>query len=149
MTLPDIISEKVVRVPLISYTKTEVIKELIHVLKNAGKISEFEATYDAVIARENLGPTGLEGGIAVPHAQTAAVQNLTVALGISPDGVDFGAVDGKPSQLIFLILSHPDQSGPYLELLAEIARMTQYKSFCDMLISAASAKEVMNIFHEE
>jgi len=88
-------------------------------------------------------------GIAVPHTQTAAVQNCAVTLGISPDGVDFGAVDDKPSQLIFLILSHPDKSGSYRELLAEIALMIQYKSFCEMLISATSAKESMNIFHEE
>ncbi len=149
MTLPDIISEEVVRVPLISDTKTEVIKELIHVLKNAEKISEFEAIYDAIIAREDLGTTGMEYGIAVPHAKTPAVQNLTAAIGISPDGVAFGAIDGKPSQLIFLILAPPGQSGPYIELLAEIAHITRSKSFCEMLISATSAKEVMNIFHEE
>ena len=149
MALPDLISEEVIRVPLISDTKFEVIKELIQTLKDANKISEFETIYNALSAREDLGTTGLEYGIAVPHAKTPAVQNLTAAIGISPDGVDFGAIDGKPSQLIFLILAPPGQSGPYIELLAEIARMTQYKSFCEMLISATSAKESMNIFHEE
>ena len=149
MALPDLISEEVVRVPLVSATKTEVIKELIQALQDAHKISEYEAIYQAVSAREDLGTTGLEFGIAVPHAKTSAVQNLTVAIGISPGGVDFNAMDGKPSRLIFLILAPPDQSGPYIELLAEIARMTRSNSFCDMLISAVSAREVINMFREE
>jgi len=149
MALPDLISEEVIRVPLISDTKFEVIKELIQTLKDANKISEFETIYNALRAREDLGTTGLEYGIAVPHAKTPAVQSLTAAIGISPDGVDFGAIDGKPSQLIFLILAPPGQSGPYIELLAEIAHITRSKSFCEMLISAASAREVLDIFRGE
>ncbi len=149
MTLSELISEEVVKVPLVSGTKTEAIIELIQVLKDANKISEFEAIYDAISARENLGSTGLKYGIAVPHAKTTAVQNLTVTIGISPDGVEFGAIDGKPSQLIFLILAPPDQPKPYLELLAEIASMTRSKSFCEMLIIATSANEVMNIFRDK
>jgi mannitol/fructose-specific phosphotransferase system IIA component (Ntr-type) len=149
MALPDLISEEVIRVPLISDTKFEVIKELIQTLKDANKISEFETIYNALRAREDLGTTGLEYGIAVPHAKTPAVQSLTAAIGISPDGVDFGAIDGKPSQLIFLILTPPDKSGPYIELLAEIASITRSKSFFEMLILATSSKKVMNIFHSE
>ena len=149
MALHDIISEEVIRAPLVSASKTEVIKELIHTLKDVHKISDFDTVYDAVSAREDLGPTGLEYGIAVPHAKTPAVQNLTAAIGISPNGVDFFAIDGKPSHLIFLILAPPDQSGPYIELLAEIARMTRSNTFREMLISATSPQQILNIFREE
>ena len=149
MALHDIISEEVIRTPLVSASKTEVIKELIHTLKDVHKISDFDTVYDAVSAREDLGPTGLEYGIAVPHAKTPAVQNLTAAIGISPNGVDFFAIDGKPSHLIFLILAPPDQSGPYIELLAEIARMTRSNTFREMLISATSPQQILNIFREE
>jgi len=149
MALHDIISEEVIRAPLVSATKTDVIKELIHALQDVHKISDFDTVYDAVSAREDLGPTGLEYGIAVPHAKTPAVQNLTAAIGISPNGVDFFAIDGKPSHLIFLILAPPDQSGPYIELLAEIARMTRSNTFREMLISATSPQQILNIFREE
>lgn len=149
MALLDLISAEVVKVPLISQTKPGVMKELIQVLKDAKKISEIEKAYDSILTREDLGSTGLELGIAVPHAKTDVVQTLTMAIGISPDGIDFDAIDGNPSHLFFLMLAPPDQSGPHIEVLAEIARITQSKTFCKMLISAASAQEVVDIFRME
>ncbi len=149
MALIDLISAEVVKVPLISKTKPEIIKELIDTLKAAGRIDETEPAYDAVLTREAKGSTGLENGIAVPHAKTDAVRSLTIAIGISPNGIDFDAIDSKPSQLFFLLLAPPDQSGPHIEALAEIARITQSRAFFNSLISAASVKQVVELFQEE
>ena len=118
MALLDLIDTDVVKVPLQGRTKNEAIRELVETLRDAGKIADVEPVYDAVIARESMGSTGLENGIAVPHAKTRAVRKLTMALGISPQGVDFQAIDGKPSKLFFLLLAPPDQSGPHIQALA-------------------------------
>ena len=58
---------------LVSKTKNELIRELVDILVQAGRISGADRAYDAVRARESLGSTGLEGGVAVPHAKTDAV----------------------------------------------------------------------------
>ncbi|RKX79500.1 MAG: PTS sugar transporter subunit IIA [Spirochaetes bacterium] len=149
MALIDLISKDVVKVPLESKTKTEIVRELLKVLKDAGKLENLEKAYDAIMARERLGSTGLEDGIAVPHAKTDVVDTLTLAIGISPGGVDFEAIDGKPSQLFFLMLAPPGQSGPHIEALSEIARLTKSKAFCRTLIEARSADEVVEIFRED
>jgi fructose-specific phosphotransferase system IIA component len=149
MALIELISEEVVKVPLTSQSKPEIIKELIQLLHERGHIEQIEVAYDAVLTREAQGSTGLENGIAVPHAKTDAVKSLTIAIGISPAGVDFEALDGNPSQLLFLILAPPDQPGPYIEALAEIARLTRSKAFYNMVITAVSAREVVEIFREE
>jgi mannitol/fructose-specific phosphotransferase system IIA component (Ntr-type) len=99
--------------------------------------------------RESLGSTGLEQGIAVPHAKTQAVNALTVALGISPKGIEFQAIDGNPSKLFFLLLAPPDQSGPHIEALADIARITKSQAFCRTVISSTSAAEVVELFSED
>ena len=148
MAMIDLISPEVVKVPLVSKTKTEVIRELVQHLLDAGRIPEFQPAYDAVIARENLASTGLEMGIAVPHAKTKAVRSLTVAIGISHQGIDFESVDGKPSRLFFLLLAPPDQSGPHIEALAEIARIAKSPTFLRMLVSATTAREVVELFKE-
>jgi PTS system fructose-specific IIC component/PTS system nitrogen regulatory IIA component len=70
-------------------------------------------------------------------------------MGIAPDGIDFQALDGKPSTLFFLMLAPPDQSGPHIEALSEIARLTQSKSFCRMLLRARDAEEVAGLMTEE
>jgi PTS system nitrogen regulatory IIA component len=149
MALIDLISPEVVKIPLRGETKPEIIRELLSVLVAAGRVSDSEAAYDALLAREALGSTGLESGIAVPHAKTNAVKDLTIAIGIAPEGVDFESIDGKPSRLFFLMLAPPDKSGPHIEALAEIARVTTSHAFCRLLIGATSAEEVADIFHEE
>jgi PTS system nitrogen regulatory IIA component len=149
MALIDLISPEVVKIPLRGETKPEIIRELLSVLVAAGRVSDSEAAYDALLAREALGSTGLESGIAVPHAKTNAVKDLTIAIGIAPGGVDFESIDGKPSRLFFLMLAPPDKSGPHIEALAEIARVTTSHAFCRLLISATSAEEVVEIFREE
>jgi fructose-specific phosphotransferase system IIA component len=149
MALVDLVSAEIVKVPLTSDQKDDIIRELIEILQDAGRIDDSDQIYEAVQAREALGSTGLEAGIAVPHAKTNAVSQLTIAIGIAPQGVDFEAIDGVPSQLFFLILAPPDQSGPHIEALAEIARLTRSKAFCRTLVNSTSAEEVVELFREE
>lgn len=149
MALVDLIRPEVIKVPLVSTTKPEVIRELVELLRDAGKISDMEQVYDALMKRESLGSTGLEQGIAVPHAKTTAVNSLTVALGISPKGIDFQAIDGDPSKLFFLLLAPPDQSGPHIEALADIARITKSQAFCRTLASSTTPAEVVELFSED
>lgn len=149
MAIVDLISSDVIKVPVKSVTKTEIIRELVDVLDKAGKIKDKDSVYNAVIARENMGSTGLEKGIAVPHAKTDKVKSLTLAIGIAPEGVDFDSLDGEPSKLFFLLLAQPDQSGPHIEALAEIARITRSASFCRLLLASESADEVVELFTED
>jgi mannitol/fructose-specific phosphotransferase system IIA component (Ntr-type) len=149
MALVDLIRPEVVKVPLAARSKPEAVRELVETLRDAGSITEVGPVYDALMARESLGSTGLEMGIAVPHAKTTAVGSLTMALGISPAGIDFQAIDGQPSTVFFLLLAPPDQSGPHIEALAEIARITKSQSFLRLLAAARSAKEVVELFSED
>jgi mannitol/fructose-specific phosphotransferase system IIA component (Ntr-type) len=116
---------------------------------DAGKIDDKENAYRALLQREAKGSTGLENGIAVPHCKTDAVSSLTVAVGIAPSGIDFDALDGKPCKLFFLILAAPDQSGPHIEALSEIARITRSSAFMRTLLSSESPSEVVELFKEE
>jgi fructose-specific phosphotransferase system IIA component len=146
MALIDLITPDIVKVPLKSRDKYGVIEELVQVLKDAGKITEKEKAIEAIHKREALGSTGLEMGVAVPHAKTDAVKTLTIAIGISPEGVDFGSIDGKPSKLFFLMLAAPNQSGPHIEALAEIAKLSRSKAFLDALMNAKTPEEVVRLF---
>ena len=93
--------------------------------------------------------TGLQDGIAVPHGKTPAVCRLKLAIGIAPQGIDFNALDDKPSQLFFLLLASPDQSGPHVQALAEIAKLVQSKSFCRTLINVENARQVVELLRAD
>lgn len=146
MPLIDLIDEDVIKTPLESRLKYDVIMELLGILDKAGKLKDLDRAASAVFAREDLGSTGLEGGVAVPHAKTDTVDSLTIAIGIAPEGIDFDALDGKESRLFFLMLAPPDQTGPHIEALSEIAKITQSRSFVETLQRAESATEALDLF---
>lgn len=148
MALIDKITEDVIKVPLEATTKDEVLKELLEVLTRSGAVKDETDAFNALLERESKGSTGLADGIAVPHAKTDAVESIQIAIGISPGGIDFQALDAQPSRVFFLILAAPDQSGVHIEALSEIARMTRSAAFIRALVASATAKEVVELIRE-
>ena len=149
MALIDMVAEEIVKIPLESQDKPDVLRELVQILKDAGEIDDFDTVLNAVQEREDKGSTGLEKSIAVPHAKTVAVSSLKLAIGVAPEGIDFDALDKQPSKLFFLLIAAPDQSGPHVEALAEIAKLSRSDAFCRALVKADSAAEVVELLKGE
>ena len=149
MTLIDMVTEKIVKIPLESKDKPDVLRELVQVLKDADEIDDFDKVLSAVQEREDKGSTGLEKSIAVPHAKTPAVSSLKLAIGIAPEGVDFDALDKQPSKLFFLLVAAPNQSGPHVQALAEIAKLSRSNALCRALVNAGSAADVVELLKGE
>jgi fructose-specific phosphotransferase system IIA component len=149
MGLLDLVSEDIVKVPLASKDKPDTLRELIQILKDAGEIDDLEAVLKAVREREDKQSTGLERGIAVPHGKTAVIPSMKLAIGIAPEGIDFDSLDGKPSRLFFLLLAPPNQSGPHVQALAEIAKLARSQAFCEALAHAENAREVVKLMKGE
>ncbi len=149
MALIDLVVEKVVRIPLESKDKPDVLRELVQILKDAGEIDDFDTGLKAVQDREDKQSTGLEQGVAVPHGKTPAVSSLKFAMGIAPQGIDFDSVDGEPSKLFFLLLAPASQAGPHVEALAEIAKLVRSKAFCKAVVHANNAQEVVELMKGE
>ena len=149
MSLIDLVKENVVKVPLEANDKPDVMRELVQILADAGEIDDFDTVLQAIQEREEKGSTGLEKGIAVPHCKTPAVTTLKFAMGVAPQGIDFDAMDGQPSKLFFLLVAAPDQAGPHVEALAEIAKLARSNAFCKALTLAESAQEVVELIQGE
>ena len=81
------------------------------------------AVIAAVAAREAAMATGIEGGVAVPHARLAGLGTPIVVVGLAPDGIDFGAPDGQPARVVVLLLTGEDDDSAQLELLADVAHV--------------------------
>jgi len=148
MSLMDITEKNCIKVDLESLDKDGVIEELVELLVSTGKIKDKQKAIDDIMEREKKGSTGLEKGIAVPHAKTEAVDKLSMAFGISKDGVDFNALDGEYSYLILLLLAPPGASGPHVEALASIARFLTPPAIREKLKKAQSSDDIINIIME-
>ena len=130
----------------ISYSdKQSVIETLLDLAIKTSQIKDRSEALKAVLDREELMSTGLERGVAVPHAKSQAANELTMALGISKEGIDFQSADGKPSHLFFFLLAPMSAAGPNVQVLAQIARLTSNAQFCRALIEATSPKEALEV----
>ena len=124
-------------------TKDEAIDRLVSVATAAGRATDPAALRSDVAAREELLPTGIEGGIGIPHARTSGVSEPTVTFGRSTNGIDWGAADG-PANLVFLITVPDDAGDEHLQILASLSRALMKSEFRDTLLKASDPQVVVD-----
>jgi len=149
MMITDLINENLIRLDLKGTTKEDVFAELIDALEAQGRISNKAQFLADVQAREELGNTGFEEGVALPHAKSSAVIKPAVAIGVSKAGVDYGAEDGKPSKLFFMIASPDNGSNQHIDVLAELSSKLIEDGFIDKFINAKNAAQALKILLEK
>ena len=105
MQLVDVLKENMIFLNFEATNKEEAIDKFINSLDRTGTIKEPNALKDALLEREKLGTTGIGQGIAMPHARSSAIKDLTVAFFRSEKGIDFKSMDSEPVHLVFLLLA--------------------------------------------
>lgn len=147
MNLKKYLTEKTITLSLRSETGDGILQEMVELLCGAGKLDPGyrETAFQALQRRERMMTTGLQDGIAIPHAKTEGVRGLVGAIGIKPEGIDFGALDGKPSRIFVVTLSSKGAPIPHVHFLAEVCRLLQEESMRQRLLEARSTREVLDI----
>lgn len=128
-----------------SREKIAALKELVDNMVANKSVENGEEFQKALAKRENLESTGIGDGIAIPHARTDAVKGLILAFARSEEGVDFSAIDGKPSHLIFLIASPENKKSEYIMALAKLSRLLRKKEVRQLLKKAGNPDEILDI----
>ena len=111
MKICSLLKEDHIFLDLESGEKKQVLEEFVSGLKKRSLISEEKIILDELLKRESLGSTGLEKGIAVPHALTDEIEDTLLALALMKEGVDFEAVDQMPTYIILLLLGNKKNPG--------------------------------------
>jgi PTS system nitrogen regulatory IIA component len=125
-----------------SRDKYSAIDELISRAKVFRKLPNIESFKQAVYKREKEQSTAFGHGVAIAHGKSTLVRSLFVALGISRDGIEFDAPDGKPVKFLFLIANPPHMQFEYLFAISTIARVARSKTFREALLSCSCTDEV-------
>jgi PTS system nitrogen regulatory IIA component len=99
--------------------------------------------------RERLESTGIADGIAIPHGKMASLGELLAAFGRSPPGIDFQAIDGKPSHIFFVLVAPENSVGLHLKALARISRLCKDAGFRGRLLKAKDAADLYRVIVEE
>ena len=152
MQVSDFIRDDLVVLDLKASSKEDAIRQLTQRLHDVGAVRDVEDFFREVMEREKLGTTAVGHGVSLPHARTEKLDDIVVAMGRCNNGVDFGAEDGQPVKLIFLIGTPLKEVNRYLKLLAGLSRMLRRKEVRHALLAARNAEEVrkaMEDVHQE
>ncbi|WP_434143961.1 PTS fructose transporter subunit IIABC [Photobacterium leiognathi] len=147
--ITSLINENLICLELKAKTKDDVFNEMAELLVAQGRVADKTQFIADVKAREELGNTGFEEGIAIPHAKSAAVAQPAVAIGVSRAGIEYGAEDGKPSQLFFMIASPDNGDNHHIEVLAELSSKLIEDGFVEQFLAAKTEKEALTLLLEE
>ncbi|HIF9166867.1 TPA: PTS fructose transporter subunit IIABC [Photobacterium damselae] len=143
--ITTLINEKLINLDLQATTKDQVFAEMAEMLTQQGKVADKEQFIADIYAREELGNTGFEEGVALPHAKSAAVASPAVAIGVSRQGIEYGAEDGLPSKLFFMIASPDGGANHHIEVLAELSSKLIEDGFIDAFLAAKTPEEALNL----
>ncbi|MFI6037529.1 fructose-specific PTS transporter subunit EIIC [Streptomyces sp. NPDC051315] len=136
--MSDMITADLVDLDLSAETKEAAARSLAERMVAQGRVTDLEGFLADVAAREAQMPTGLDGGIGIPHCRSAHVTEPTLAFGRSAAGIDFGAADG-PADLIFLIAAPAGADDAHLTILSSLARQLMNADFTSALRSVRDA----------
>lgn len=131
------------------HTKDEALKILVDLVrKNSNVLEDEKNFYENILAREELGSTGIGQGIAIPHARSEKIEKIFVAIGLLENRIDFGSPDGEGVRLIILVGAPKGQNREYLSLVSELMRTFRNEKFREGVMGASNCKELIEAVAE-
>ncbi len=128
--------------------KEEALSELAEPIANANPQLDKAGLLKTLISRENLGSTGIGGGVAIPHGKYDGLDHLVASFGRSAKGIDFSSMDHKPAYLFFLLVAPKNCAGDHLKALARISRLFKDPLLKSSLQKAETREEIFGMIEE-
>lgn len=125
-------------------SKSEAIDMLVDLQVRGGKIDDREIYKKGILAREEISSTAVGEGIAIPHAKSEGVKAPSLSAMTVPGGVNYDAMDGEPSNLLFMIAA-PNDGDIHLDVLSHLMTILMDEDFRAQLLSAKSKEEFLKI----
>ena len=149
MKITEFLNSESVIGALAAKDKPGVMAELCAVLSKRVPGVPAEKLTEVLLDRERLSSTGIGDGVAIPHGKLAGLPSLVAAFGVSREGLDFDAIDGKPTHLFFALLAPENSAGVHLKALARISRLFKNPAFRKSIVDAPDAKAVFDLIAGE
>ncbi|MBR5636243.1 MAG: PTS sugar transporter subunit IIA [Pseudobutyrivibrio sp.] len=149
MKISEFIDPKGIKLQVALADQNEAIDQLISLHDSVGNLKDVAGFKDAILAREAKGSTAIGNGIAVPHGKSASVAKAGVTAITCPAGVDYKALDGKPSNLLFMIAAPEGGADTHLEVLSKLMTMLMDAAFCKTLVEAKTVDEFLGLIDKK
>jgi mannitol/fructose-specific phosphotransferase system IIA component (Ntr-type) len=130
-------------------TREEALRTLVHAVAAKGYVRDENDVYARLMERENIQSTAVGNGIAIPHCFIDEVPDLIIVVARAPGGLDFDSFDGKPTQVVFLLMGNRQEHSLHLKALARIARLIKSTAFIERIRASATVEDMVKAFEQE
>ena len=145
MQLEDILTPQRCFCRMAWKSKKRILASISDLLAEQSSTLESGEIYNGLMAREQLGSTGLGNGIAIPHCRVAKCTEIIGSLITLDEPVDYDAIDGKPVDLLFVLIVPEVRSDDHVRTLAKVAELFSDSDFCYTLRSTLDSEDLFNI----
>lgn len=151
MALADHLDPRAVLLDPRARDKWELLDVMVRALADAGLLprDRVEAARAALEARERSVSTGMEQGIAVPHAAMEGLERVLAAMAVLRDGIDFQSLDSQPARIVVLLLVPKHEKVTHVRTLTEVARRLGSAYFRERILAAATPEDVVELWRTE
>lgn len=149
MKITDILKEDKILIDFKGKQKIDILNEMIDVFVGDSRVLDIDTIRTVVLEREEIMSTGVGNGFAIPHGKTNMVSEMVAGFGLLREPMEFDALDGKPVNLIFLLIGQADSVGPHLKMLSRVSRIMNQESVREKLTNVKTSKEILQILDEE
>ncbi len=143
-----LVDSRLVFAELPGATREDALRELSARIGALGLVPDPDALVARLLEREKLGCTGLGGGIAIPHCKLPDLDDVVIAVATTAVLIDFGAPDGIPVRVLFLVASPSYAAAAHLQALARISRLLRTPGVADALREASSVERLRDVLRE-
>ena len=136
MHMAEILRPAMVMASVEAANKETLLTAMVHhaAVHSSGRLHSEASVLDAIMHREELGSTGVGGGVAIPHAKIPQLDSLLGIFARIPAGINFDSMDGSPVTLVFMLLVPEQASVIHLKALARVSRLLKNELFKDELL---------------
>lgn len=125
--------------------RTSALLALSERIVEQGIVSDANQLHQKLLEREGLCSTGVGDGVAVPHCKVKKLGRVVVAIGVLREAIEFGASDGKPVRLLFLVLSPEKEPAAHLKSLAAISKWIQADSHVQRILEQPDRESILDL----
>ncbi|MDD3371357.1 MAG: PTS IIA-like nitrogen regulatory protein PtsN [Alphaproteobacteria bacterium] len=147
LSMRELVSLESIDASLVASSKKDVLQSLATSVADLLGEDKF-AVFDILWERERLGSTGIGQSIAIPHGRIPGLKKVFGFLARLKEPVNFEAIDDKPVDLVFLLLSPEGAGADHLHALASVSRLFRDPGLCKKLRAAKDASAIYRILTE-
>jgi len=143
--LKETLTPELVTIDLAGTDKHSIIVALLEILCRTDKVKDKGLALKDLLDHEAEMSTGMENGIAIPHAKSDAVDELVACVGVSRRKINFENLDRKPSRIFIMTLSPKGTTGPHVQFLGDIGRLLKDAKIRKRILKAKSDEQLFEI----